>query len=279
MLAPAEAICAVRSASPPGRSLITAVNGEPAIRHQASFDHATQDVGIDVSSAEEKNHPLSGQFREVPGQTGGEGSGGGTFDHAFFQFHDAQDGDGNLFLRHSDNAIDQRRGGGERIAANLGDGEAIGEGGLGVDPDWFSLPHGRRETGDVFRFHRDDPGLGPQTFDGERHARQQPAAAYRHDHGIQIGHLFHDLESHCALAGDDGRIVVARYKPDHVLSDLCAWPLPPKAFPCRTTFAPSFWQYRFDRGANSADHRGRNNEQLPVSERWAVARMPRSRAL
>ena len=90
-----------------------------------------------------------------------------------------------------------------------GNGETVGERGLGLDPDWFSFPHGCRKTGDVFRFHRNDPGLRPQTFDGKCHSRQQATAAHGHDHGIQIGHLLHDFESHCALPGDDGWIVVA----------------------------------------------------------------------
>ena len=68
MLAPAEAICAVRSASPPGT--IADHGGEaaePAIGHQASFDHAAQDIRVDISSAEKKNDALAGQFRELTG--------------------------------------------------------------------------------------------------------------------------------------------------------------------------------------------------------------------
>src|SRR5688572_12058887 len=41
--------------------------GEPAIRHQASFHYAAEDIWVDVSSAQKKNNTLSGQFREVPG--------------------------------------------------------------------------------------------------------------------------------------------------------------------------------------------------------------------
>ena len=61
----------------------------------------------------------------------------------------------------------------------------------------------------MFRFDRDDFRLRPQSFHRERDAGEQSAAAHRHNHGIDIRHLFDDFESHRALAGDDGRIVVA----------------------------------------------------------------------
>jgi hypothetical protein len=58
--------------------------GKPAIGDQTPFDHAAQNVWVDVPSAQKKNHTLASQFRQVPGQTGGEGSSGRAFDDPFF---------------------------------------------------------------------------------------------------------------------------------------------------------------------------------------------------
>ncbi len=61
--APVAAICAARSARPPGRSLITAVNRPSrAVRDKAAFDHAAENVRIDVSAAKQKNDAFSGEL-------------------------------------------------------------------------------------------------------------------------------------------------------------------------------------------------------------------------
>ena len=65
------------------------------------------------------------------------------------------------------------------------------------------------KAGDVIGFDRDDLRLRPQRFHRQRDARQQAAAADRHDDRVEIRHLFDDLDPHRSLAGDDRRIVVA----------------------------------------------------------------------
>ena len=87
--------------------------------------------------------------------------------------------------------------------------------------------------------------FGRRLFTARATPGEQAAAADRHDDRIEIRHLLDDLESHRALAGDDGRIVVAVDvgEPAFSFAISCACALAsPKSFPCMTTVAPSFWQ-------------------------------------
>ena len=49
--------------------------------------------------------------------------------------------------------------------------------------------------------------LGPQVAGGDGNARQQPAAADRHDERVDLGVVGQHLEGERALAGDDGGVV------------------------------------------------------------------------
>ena len=152
---------------------------------------------------------LPGQLGQLPGQAGREGSGRRAFDDPFLQFHDAQDRDGNLFLRDGDGAIHQRRGQLESVTADLRNGEAVRQGWLSGNGNRLARPYCRRKTGDVLCFDGDDFCVRSQAFHGEGDAGQQAASAHRDDDGIEIWHLLDDFESQRALTRDDGRIVVA----------------------------------------------------------------------
>ncbi len=80
-----------------------------------------------------------------------------------------------------------------------------------MERDFGRLPclQRRGKTGDVFRFDRDDFCLRPQSFDRERNAGDQTAAANRNNHSIDDLDLLDDLDSHRSLAGDDRGIVIA----------------------------------------------------------------------
>src|SRR5438552_1219194 len=117
-----------------------------------------------------------------------------------------------------DGALDVDRG-------NIGAGEGA------VVDDLLDTPAGRRDfgreiseaagpiandggepgepaIGDETGFHRDDFRLWPHALDRKRYARQQSASADGDNDGVEVGHLFENLQTHRALAGDDGRIVV-----------------------------------------------------------------------
>lgn len=55
----------------------------------------------------------------------------------------------------------------------------------------------------------DDLHVWMQRLDRQRHARDEPASAHGDDHGVDVGHLLHDLQPHCALTGEDVRVVVS----------------------------------------------------------------------
>ena len=67
MLAPVDAICAARSARPPGPIADDGgETAEPAVGDQAALDHAAQDIRIDVAAAKEKDDAFAGQFWSCP---------------------------------------------------------------------------------------------------------------------------------------------------------------------------------------------------------------------
>ena len=51
---------------------------------------------------------------------------------------------------------------------------------------------------------------GPRLLDRRRDAGNQAAAAHRHEHRAEVGHLLEQLEGHRALAGDDHRVIEGR---------------------------------------------------------------------
>src|SRR5690606_37808468 len=56
--------------------------------------------------------------------------------------------------------------------------------------------------------HADDPDVRPEPrVQRRRHTREQAAAAGRHDHGADVGHLLGDLQAERGLAGDDVDVV------------------------------------------------------------------------
>jgi len=60
MLAPVEAICAAKSARPPGRSLNHCVeSAEATVCDQTAFNYTAEHVRVDVAAAKQKHHALS----------------------------------------------------------------------------------------------------------------------------------------------------------------------------------------------------------------------------
>jgi hypothetical protein len=62
---------------------------EAAVGDQAAFDYATQNIWINIASAEEKDDALAGQFGQLTRQTGSQGCCGRALHHAFLQLDDA----------------------------------------------------------------------------------------------------------------------------------------------------------------------------------------------
>src|SRR5256885_5152135 len=56
---------------------------EPSIRDKAALDDATEDVWIDVATAEKKDDALARELRQLSRKAGGERSRGGAFHDAF----------------------------------------------------------------------------------------------------------------------------------------------------------------------------------------------------
>ena len=76
------------------------------------------------------------------------------------------------------------------------------------------------------RLDTDHPHMRPQLLHGSCDPRDQPAAADRHDHHVQLGYLVDQLQPHRALAGDHHRVVVGM--DDHPPGGLGDLPHPPQ---------------------------------------------------
>ena len=107
--------------------------------------------------------------RETRRQTGRAGA----FDDGFFQFDDAQDGQGDLVLVDGHEPVDAVAGNGEGVRADVGHGEAVGEGGMAVDLHRASRAQSPRAN---FAAPSGSTPMictsGPQRLDGQRDARR-----------------------------------------------------------------------------------------------------------
>ena len=88
------------------------------------------------------------------------------------------------------------------MAAHLGDVDAVRQGGPGRHRRGGPRLQGRGQRRHLGRLHPDELHFGFMRFDGHRHARGQPPAPHRQDHGVHPGQVLDDLEAQGALAGD-----------------------------------------------------------------------------
>ena len=77
------------------------------------------------------------------------------------------------------------------------------------NPSWFPFAQGGGKTGDVLGLDRDHLHIWSQRLHRERDPGKQSATADGDNDGVEIRHLFDDLDAHRPLAGDDRGIIVA----------------------------------------------------------------------
>ena len=97
---------------------------------------------------------------------------------------------------------------GKSACADVRHGEAVGQGGVAMDANGRAMGLGGGELGGAFGLDAENRDLRPQCLDGKRDPGEESGAADGNDDGFDVGHLFEDFQSHRALAGDDGGIVV-----------------------------------------------------------------------
>jgi len=61
---------------------------EATVGDQTAFDHATQDIRINIASAEDKDDTFAGQFGQLTGEASSKRGGGRALDYAFLQLDD-----------------------------------------------------------------------------------------------------------------------------------------------------------------------------------------------
>ena len=139
----------------------------------------------------------------------GDGERARRLHHAARVVEDVLDRGADLVVRHADDLVDDLLAEREGVRADGADGDAVGEDADLIERDAPAgaqrLVHG---VG-VERLDADDAHLRHHRLDVAADAGDQPAAADRHEHGVQLAALAmtHDLVADGALAGDDQRIV------------------------------------------------------------------------
>lgn len=88
---------------------------QTAVDHQGAFNQAAEDGEVDVAAGEDEGDFFSREVRELAPRDGGERGGPGPFDHAFFQLHQADDGQGDLPFADLDDPVHQGAGDAKRI--------------------------------------------------------------------------------------------------------------------------------------------------------------------
>ena len=101
----------------------------------------------------------------------------------------------------------------EGVLTDLLDRHAVHEQAHGIQPDALPGPHAAGHGVGVVGLHAHDPDIRAQRFQEGRHARDQPAAAHRHEDGVVLaGKLRQQLQAHRALPGDHVGVVVGMHE-------------------------------------------------------------------
>mmetsp|Transcript_39458 Transcript_39458/g.100006 ORF Transcript_39458/g.100006 Transcript_39458/m.100006 type:complete len:332 (-) Transcript_39458:742-1737(-) len=180
------------------------------VRRQAALNDTAQRGDVDVAAREDDRNALPLQLRQVPGHQRTDGSRASAFGHHLLLLDEPQHAQADVFLADGDDFVHILARQGKRVRPHLEHRQAISKGApIGVDANGRTVVQGSGEGGHARRLHPDDLHLGLDSLDGQRHARDEAAAAHRDDNGVQLVHLLQDLHADCARSGQDGRVVVS----------------------------------------------------------------------
>ncbi len=163
-------------------------------------------VEVEISAGENDADalPFDWEFF-VDGNGGGNGS--GRFDDEFEAFPQSAHGGENFFLGDESDFVnvlaeDRKCKGAESGAKAVGDCLCLGR---GLD---FARGEGAVSIVGIFRFSANHANLRAHRFRGDGSTAKETAAADWRNDDVEIGNVFEQFDSGCALAGDDLRIVV-----------------------------------------------------------------------
>ena len=182
---------------------------ETAVDRERVLDDAREHQRIDVSAAEQKDDLLAREILQFIGEERCERGGAGPLHHAVLHLDEAQDRKRDRLLVDGDHAVDAGPRELERTLADFRHGQAVGERRLHLDSMRRPVCERAQEARGALRLDADHADLGPKRLDGDSDARDQPPAADRNDHGVEVRDLLEDLETDGSRARDDGCVVEA----------------------------------------------------------------------
>ena len=207
ILARSRASICVKPSSAPGRSCKGYADAQqPAVLDQAALDDLGQQRHVDVAARDQHHGAAMAQVGLGLKQRR-QCRRARALGQRLLLLQQHENGAGDLLVVHGDNLVhvagDQRQG----QVAGAAHGDAVGDGGLGVDGDRSAGLAGAQHRGQLLRLDADHANLGVGLFERAGDAADEPAAADGNDHGFQVGNLFQQFQADGALAGDDLRVV------------------------------------------------------------------------
>ena len=179
---------------------------------QPVADHALHDERVDVAAREHDDGRPG--CANLAGQDRRDADGARRLDDELRALEQHEHGPGDVVVVDRDDLVDRVFDDFEVELARLRHGNTVGD--RGADGDFGDGSRGERHgvRRGVDGLHADDPNLAAELrgalLQHGGHARDEPAAADRHDDGGEVGHLLEHLEAQGALAGDDVGVIERR---------------------------------------------------------------------
>ena len=184
--------------------LVVKLHGERAdasVLVETTVDDAVQDVHVDVAAAHQADGllALDGHFAE---HRRCDAHRSGTLGYHLLLLHEAQYGGANLVFGHKSYLVNIFRAYFISKVARCFHGDTVRNGryvgkSLGVMVAYALVHAGRAGRLDAVHLH-----VGLQRLYGVSHSADEPAAAYWHHDGLQVGQLVEQFKAYCALSGD-----------------------------------------------------------------------------
>ena len=203
-------------AAAPRRRIRTSAGGRgilarrSARRQTLGTDQRRQPRAIDVRARNDDAHPPAGDVDPAADQRR-HGRRACPFRDEMLRFHQTHDRGAQIVLAHGHDLIHQPLNKRKRDRVGIGvAAESVGQRRPRYDLDKASRAHARLKCARRLGLDADDPDGGVDRFGRRRDAADQPAAADRHDDGVDTFIVVQDVQRDCGRTGDDVGVVVRR---------------------------------------------------------------------
>ena len=182
---------------------------QPACAHHAALNDGSQQQRVNVAAAQHQAHFLAFESLWVPDQRS-QARRACALHQRFLHFKQHDDGLLNIAFIHQQQIIHQPADDFQRDLARRSHRYAFGNAvaALRVGRALDGVEHGREACG----LNAHDLNVEFDRLGGCRHAGNQPAAANRHNQGVQVRHLVQHFQRHRALACHHVGVVIRMHE-------------------------------------------------------------------